>query len=328
MNRMGAGLWLAVVAATLAYLFLLLSQGNLLQSNILSLLPSTERDASAQEVQDRVASAFSRRVVLMIGHADAARARTAALKLASALADSGMISAITSNVDADATRVMATAYFPFRMGLLSESDRTTLLSNDSQGLVSRALSLLYGPGGVTNTKLLARDPFMLLPAYFLSLPTAQSRLTAEDGVLSVRDGGQTFVLVSADLAGDPYALEFQSKFDTFLSSTLASLQAQTPDLSVLRTGAIFYASQGASSAINETSIIASASMIATLALILLVFRGLRPIILGFVAVAVGILAGFVGTIAVFGEIHTVALLFGTSLIGVAVDHSLEYLRVF
>ncbi len=171
---------------------------------------------------------------------------------------------------------------------------------------------------------MAHDPFLLLPSFFLGLPVPQSRLVPEDGMLSLRDGGLTYVLVGADLAGDPYSLKFQEKFDALVSGTIAEMKAKTPDLTVLRTGAVFYAGESAKEATDETSIIGLASTIGTLALILLVFRGIRPIVMGFAAIAVGVLFAFVGTLLIFGQIHAVALLFGVSLIGISVDYSLQY----
>ncbi|MGD0144008.1 MAG: hypothetical protein ABSC92_12680 [Rhizomicrobium sp.] len=324
MKRLGAWLWLALLVVALGYLAFRIASGITLQSNILALLPPTERDAAAQNIQDRIAGVFSRRVVFLVGDADPTKARTAALELSAALAHSGLISALTSKIDARGEQRMAAAYYPYRMSLLSDSDRDRLLANDGPALVSRALSLLYGPGGFANAKLIAHDPFLLLPAYFLALPLPQSRLAADNGVLSVHDGNETYVLVSADLAGDAYALKFQTQFDDFLSKTLDGLHTQAPGLKILRTGTVFYAREGADEALNETSIIGFVSIAATLALILLVFRGLRPIVLGFMAISAGILCAFIGTLLAFGQIHTIALLFGVSLIAISVDYSLQY----
>jgi predicted exporter len=324
MKRYGAWLWLAALVLTAAWLALRLSSGILLESNILALLPPTERDAAAQNVQDRIARAFSSRVIFLVGDPDAAKARAAALRFSAALVHSGLISALTSKLDTGAERRMAAAYYPYRTGLLAEEDREHLLANDAGALVSRALSILYGPAGFANAKLIAHDPFLLLPAWFLALPLPQSRLAADDGVLSVRDGNDTYVLVSAILEGDPYVIRFQTRFTNFVSRTIGALQAGTHSLKVLRTGAVFYAQQAAQEAMNETSIIGFLSVAATLAVILIVFHGLRPILLGFLAIGAGVLCAFVGTLLVFGQIHIVALLFGVSLIGISVDYSLQY----
>lgn len=324
MKHRGAWLWLAVLVATLGYLAVRQESGISLQSNILALLPPTERDPAAQAVQDRIANAFSRRVVFLVGDNDPTKARNAALELSDALARSGLVAALTSKIDSRAEQNIAAAYFPYRMGLLSQSDRTHLLAHDDRALVSRALALLYGPAGFANARLISHDPFLLMPAYLLALPLPQSRLTADNEVLSIRDGSETYVLVSADLAGDAYAIDFQTRFGNVVSKALATLHAQSPELKVLRTGAVFYAREGANEALNETSLIGFVSIAATLALILLVFHGLRPIVLGTLAVGAGVLCAFVGTLLVFGQIHTIALLFGVSLIAISVDYSLQY----
>lgn len=324
MSRVGAWLWLVVVAATAIYLAVRVADGITLDSNILALLPHAERDAAAQSIQDRIADSFSRRVVFLVGDASPAKAASAAQALGNALIQSGTVTAITSKLDPDAQRKMGSAYFPYRMGLLSDADRAHLLADNGQALVSRALSMLYGPGGFADGKLLARDPFLLMPAYFLSLPVPQSKFSFEDGVLSLKEGNLAYVLVSVDLAGNPYATKFQAAFVSAVEKTVASLKAQTPDLTVLRTGAIFYAHEGTEAATNETSLIGVASLLAILALIFFVFRGLRPILLGFVAIGTGVLCAFTGTLFVFGQIHAVALLLGVSLIGISVDYSLQY----
>ena len=62
----------------------------------------------------------------------------------------------------------------------------------------------------------------------------------------------------------------------------------------------------------------------TILLIVGVFRRLSPLLLNLLALGVGIAVAFAGTFLIFGEIHVAALLFGTSLIGVAVDYGLHY----
>src|SRR5580692_11534036 len=99
MKHRAAWVWLAVLVGALAFLGFRWTSGIILQSNILALLPPTERDAAAQNIQDRIANVFSRRVVFLVGDADPAKARAAALELSTALAHSGLISALTSKID-------------------------------------------------------------------------------------------------------------------------------------------------------------------------------------------------------------------------------------
>lgn len=58
MNRYGAWMWLAVLAIAALYLTIRAAGGITLDSNILALLPRAERDAAAQNVQDKIADSF------------------------------------------------------------------------------------------------------------------------------------------------------------------------------------------------------------------------------------------------------------------------------
>jgi predicted exporter len=323
-KRLASWLWLLTVVAALAFLAVRVTQGIALQSNILALMPPADRDAGAQSVQDRVTNAFARRIVLLVGHDDPAVGRTAALRLSAALTRSGLFRSVTAQVGAKEQQEMAAAYYPYRSGLLSDADRQALVQSQGHRLVDRAFSVLYGPANFANAKLVGHDPFLLLPNFLVGLPLPQSKLALENGVLSVRDGQTNYVFVSAELAGDPFATEFQERFHTAFDGAEADATKGAPGLKVLRAGAIFYAREGAANSMSETSTLGLISIVATLALILLVFRGLRPIALGLMAIGVGILFAFDGTLLIFGSLHVISLLFGVSLIGISVDYSLQY----
>ena len=120
-----------------------------------------------------------------------------------------------------------------------------------------------------------------------------------------------------------------------LSTTQASLlgaldpavEAQIaahPGLEVLRLGAVFYAEAGARQAMSETSSIGLVSTVGTIVLVLLVFRALSPLWSSLLVIGVGVLTALSASLWAFGALHVGALLFGVSLIGVAVDYSLQY----
>lgn len=322
MRRWAAWFWLALVVFAGGYVALRLHAGLHLQSSILALLPRAERDGVADQAQSRVAEAGARRIVLLLGHADPARARAAGRDLAVALGASGLVRGVTATVDQAAQQRLAEAYFPHRGGLLAEADRAALLAGQAQVLVQRAQSLLFSPAGFGDAGLLARDPFLLLPNFFTALPLPQSRLAAEAGQLVVHDGGLTWAFVAAELAGDSFALPVQHAFAEFFTANLP------PDVQVLRTGALFYATEGARQAMMESSTLGAVSLLATVTMILLVFRRIRPILLAMLDIGVGITVATAFCLWWFRELHTVAVLFGASLIGVAVDYSLQYFAAY
>lgn len=323
-RHFAAVLWIGALLSALALLGLRLASGVTLESNILALLPRQERDPTVQHASDQLAAGMSRQFAILVQTGSQERTITIAKQLSAALLRAGVVAHIDSSVDPDAQRRIGAALFPHRAGLLSEADRNALLSGDGESLKSRALGMMFGLGGFGDPKLLARDPFFLLPNYLLALPSGQSRLSVEDGVLIGHNAGKTFSLISGTLNGPPYALDFQKRFNQSYGVIVAQLKQQVPDLTLLRSGAIFYAHDAAQEALNETSIIGAVSLLGTLALIFTVFGGLRPIILDSFAVGAGIGCAFLGTLLIFGQVHVLALLFGVSLIGISVDYSLQY----
>ena len=322
MTRWAAWFWLAVVLFAGGYVAVRLQEGLQLQSSVLALLPRAERDGVVDQAQQRVAEAGARRIVLLLGHAEADRARAAGRALAEALAGSGLVRGVTATVDREEQQRLGAVYFPHRAGLLAEPDRSALLAGQAPRLVERARAMLFSPAGFGDAGLLARDPFLLLPSFFAALPLPQSRLAAEDGQLVVREDGVTWAFVAAELAGDSFALPVQRAFETFFAEHLP------PDIQVLRTGALFYATAGARQAMEESSTLGVVSLLATVAMIILVFRRVRPILLAMLDIGVGITVATAFCLWWFRELHTVAVLFGASLIGVAVDYSLQYFAAY
>jgi predicted exporter len=324
MRRVGAIIWILAILAAAGYLGTRLASGVTLESNILALLPRQEGDAAVQRASDRLANAMARRFAFLVGSHSPEQAIAAAHALTAALKQSGTIASFDSTVDQNAQKKIAAAYFPYRAGLLSEADRIALKAGNSEAVKQRAMTSLYGIGGMADSRLLARDPFLLMPAYILGLPAAQTKLAIDGDVLTAKDGAITYVLVSGDLAGAPYALDFQKAFHKVVADAEPHLKAVAPDVTLIRTGAVFYAHDAAQEALDETSIIGIASLAGTLIVILIVFGGVRPILLDIFAVGSGILCAFLGTLTIFGQVHVLALLFGVSLIGISVDYSLQY----
>jgi len=151
------------------------------------------------------------------------------------------------------------------------------------------------------------------------------KLGLDDGVLSTEDGPEHYVLITAELAGDPFALAFEDQFVARFDDAEQQLKSTAPDLRLLRLGAIFYAHSGAAAATEETSAISIVSFLGTVLLVLVVFRALRPLWLTFLAIGVGVVCAFAVSLWLFGTLHVAALLFGVSLVGIALDYCLQYL---
>ncbi len=321
MKKALALLWLGVFAVAAAHVAVTLSRGLPLQSDLMALLPSEDRDPLLADAKARMADRLSRRVVALVGDADPVRARREAARLRQGLVADGVLSAASDVPEAEAMRRLGRFYFDHRAGLLAPADREALASGRAEDLTARALSQVFGVGGAVNADLLRADPFLLLPSYMAALPLPASRLTLVDGWPCVAEAGTTWVLVGGKLIGNAYSLADQDRFVAAWDRLTAALPATTQ---TLRLGAVFYAHAGARQAIGETSLIGVCSLLGTLALILLTFRAVTPLLLSVLAIGVGLACATSASLLVFGRLHVIALTFGASLIGVSVDYSLHY----
>jgi predicted exporter len=321
MSRVFAAAWLGIVLLLGANLAWRIHQGLTFRTDLMALLPRDEANPALQRVNDEVARSLARRVAFLVGDPDRAQARRAAVLLAQRLAT---VVAIPPPAGASAIAQFGAVYFPYRQGLLADDDRRRLLAGAGAVLATRALSQVYGLAGVANAQRLRQDPFLLLPAFFAALPLPIGRLTLDDGVLTATDDRETWILVAGQLRGDPYALDVQRQLNTALADAGAAISAAAPRARILHTGAAFFAAAGAKATMAEMSAIGSLSTIGTVALVLLVFRGLTPLLLTVLAVGVGMAAGLSASLLWFGTPHILTMLLGVSLIGIAVDYSLYY----
>jgi predicted exporter len=324
MTRLAALLWFVVVMCAGGYLSLRIYHGLQFRTDLMALLPQEEQNPALKHTNDLVTKALSRRVVVLVGHKDKAAARAAATEIARQLTASGLFDIATDSFDKTQLRQMGTFYYPYRFGLLSDADRELLKSNQGQAIAARALSQVYGVIGLANEKLLHDDPFLLMPSFLTSLPIPLSRLSMDDGMLSLQNNGTTWVLISGQIKGEPFALDVQKQISEVFDQAIQSERNAYPDLEVLHLGAVFFAKAGAEEAMSETSVIGVVSTLGTILLIMAVFRAIRPLILSLLVIGVGVMTALAASLLIFGELHVGALLFGISLIGVSVDYSLQY----
>lgn len=319
MRKAAALLWLALVVGAAVHVAMAAWNGLPRDSDIMALLPREDRDPTIQAAKDRMAALLGERAVVLVGHAERDAARRHARNLRQALVESGLVMPGSSIPSDEAIKRLGAAYFPHRAGLLAEADRRLLEQGRADDLVTRALSQIFGFAGPADSRLLARDPFLLFPAFLAALPVPGNRLSLDDGMLSVVEDGTTWVMVDLTLAGQPYALDFQKRF-------MAAFHAvqPPPGLKILRLGAVFFAHAGADQGMTESARIGIVSLIGTVALVLLAFRSLGPLLLSVTAIAIGLVVALSVCLALFGSVHVAAQLFGASLIGIAVDYALLY----
>jgi len=299
-QRALAWLWAAVLLACAALLLSQLRQADFWDTRITALLPASDQSSLFQQADGQLSAAFENRFVILVGGPQpVADAKT----LQQSLRDAGLSAEQLSNRPDQVLSI-------YRYGLLSDD----LAATDNPQWLKRALTRLLLPGG---SEALAQDPFGVLDSWLGE--RSSSALTLRDGVPTLQQGDQLWALVSGEVAGSPYQMAAQQK----LTSRLADFKAQHPQAQLLRSGLIFHAAAGAAQAQREMSSLGLASLLGLCLLFWLVFRRLRTLALLLVPVACGLLLALPLTGLIFGGVNLLTLVFGVSIIGIAVDYALH-----
>lgn len=294
-----------------------------LQTNLLSLLPATERNPIAERAVERLADAAGNRAVFLIGGDDPARTREAARRFGARLRQSDAFRHVIVDVAAFDPQRIIDAYRPYRFNLVSDSDRQAVSAGETT-FGERLLRKLVSPVPFGLALSLSDDPFGFADSWLARLPFGSLRVQPDDGLLVVRDGTRLWVLVNAELAGSAYDNGLQRAVVGATDASENALRTVYPDAELLRTGTVFYAADARSHAESEMDFIGAGSLVGMLALLYLMFRSLRPLALGLVSVVCGLAAATVVSVFVFGELHLITLVFGAALIGEAIDYAIQY----
>ncbi len=184
--------------------------------------------------------------------------------------------------------------------------------------LSESIDLLASPAGMLVKSLLPRDPTGEMMQLLEQLDSGSSPRSI-DGAWASRDGARALLLIQTRATGaDTDAQEqamaaIRQAFDAARGGADARLLMTGPGVfSVTSREAI-------QDQVNRLSVI-SIVLIATL--LLLVYRSVAALALGFLPVLSGALAGIAAVSLGFGSVHGITLGFGTALIGEAVDYSI------
>lgn len=330
--RLRALLWLALAIGLIVAGVVQFSGTLPLQSNLLALLPPTERNPLAEEAVSRLAEAAGNRVFFLIGvpekrggegSGQTTASGTAARQFAAQLRADKAFRSVIAEIPPFDPQQLVRFFLPYRFNLIGDADQAAMAGNQPD-LAERLQRKLYAPFQFGPTYPLADDPFGFGDAWLAGLPLKTLRLETQNGLLVARDRENDWIMVSAELTGSSYDSEVQRNAMSAVANAESALKNDFPGLEILRTGTFFYAAAARQSAEHEFDFIAAGSLVGMLLLLYVVFRSLRPLALGLLSVGFGIATAVITTVAVFGELHLITLVFGASLIGEAIDYAVQY----
>ncbi|WP_445775747.1 MMPL family transporter [Shewanella sp.] len=317
-------LWLILLLAMLIGGVWQWQQGARIQTDILAMLPHLQQDKLTETALNIVEQRLANQVYIALLAENDNQAVDAAQQFMASLQHQPQqpFSVIRSGADNQITQ-LAKVYFEHRFSLLTQEQARALETDNWHELLNAAQNQLYSAFGFANSQLLASDPLLLFPANLLAL-SPNSKLRRKQGVLLTDTDHGVAAIVMAKGRDSAFSPTAQQQQMLALQTAFSQVNQQHPQIQFLKAGALFHAIAATESAKQEISKIGLISMLGIVLLVWLAFRSVMPLVAATLTLTTGVVFAFVATLSLFGELHLLTLVFGTSLIGVAIDYSFHF----
>lgn len=319
-------LWIGLVIICL--LALSLRDDYPVSEDIASLIPHADQDKQRDIIQ-RMAKPFDQQILILLGGPTPDSVSQAAQQLAQQLrsergqVEQGQTEPAFEQVQLNNTQQgqqLARLYFPYRFMLLTDQQQQALASPNSLAEQQQRLwQQLNSPTSPVSSSLLSRDPWLLFPEWLSQHNTQHWQLYKGIALHQNPDGFWT--LIRARFNGSAFDPGLQQRLMPLINASLDKL----PDnITAARAGLLFHAAAATQQAQHEVTLIGGLSIMGIITLVLLAFASLRPLLLILLSLSTGLLAALTFCWWWFGSLQLLTLVFGTSLIGIAVDYSFHW----
>ena len=320
-NRWPPRLFILLLLAVLALAGWQWHRAAPLSADLMTLVPGAAQDPLVKKAEQRMQEPLNREMLVLVGHPDRERALALARQLGTQWQASGLFENVQWSMQTD-LQALRQQLLHNRLAMLADKDRRQLLEQPDRFIEQRMQSL-FDPFASFSLVPSQDDWLGLTGRIQDSLPKpANVQLDTGSGALVAEDGGQHWVLVRARTQGNAFDLQLPLQVADLLARS--RLEAQQAGGRLLAASGLLHAASGQRQASQEITWVGGGATLGILALLLLAFRSWR-VLLAFMPVLVGMLFGSVACVALFGQMHVMTLVLGSSLIGVAVDYPLHYL---
>lgn len=293
-------------------------------TDILALLPVQERDPVLHQAFGHMVDSAQQRLVVLVGHKDWDKARSAADAYAAVLAAHPALIQMPVAATDETQREWLSLFMKHRLVLMTLQDEAALRTQSQQHWTDAALAKLYAPFAGPKLGAWRDDPFGLFGTW-LQTRAQETPVRPREGRLHVADGERQYVLLPMTLRTPAFAIDTQEKVLPLLAQAHAAAIQAAPAAEILASGVVLHAGAAGEQASRELSTIGIGSFIGIVLLTWLAFHSIRPIALVLLSVAIGCVAASSLCWLIFERVHLLTLVFGASLIGVAQDYGIYFL---
>ena len=296
---------------------------NGLQTDLTALLPEEQQiDVLLQAADAANEQQLNTQIVLLAGSSEAETAFQVAAEIAQLWQQSGLFAQVDSHITPDLTQIRQDIQ-QLSLAVLPVAQRQQLLHQPQHYFQERAEAAI-NPFAAPSPLSLEQD--WLGVGRFVSeqaQPNSRLQWHADKGMLfTVDEQGKTWVWLRAKLPNHQHLANGNAALLPLLQQS--RVLAAQHNVDILTAGGALFAAAAKVAAEQESRWMSITGLVLTFALLWLVFRSMRVFWL-VLPLAAGMLTGLTVTLWVFGEVHILTLVIGTSLVGMLVDFPLHWL---
>ncbi|HEX7341993.1 MAG TPA: MMPL family transporter [Rhodanobacteraceae bacterium] len=288
-----------------------------IQTNILALLPGHHANATLATATQRSRAAFSQQLLALVRGPDDANTRKAAGEARMALLAAGL----TPSADGGQIDKALALYRRHGFALLDAAQATRFERDGAKALATAVAVALASPTGLVS---LGHDPGGYVGRYVANLPRPYPEFLPDGPLLSAQRGDQRVFLLRMALPAAAFGAKGSVQAAQAVKAARRAVVEACGACRFEATGAALFAEAARHEAQHESIWLSVTSTLLIMILIAIVYRSLAPHVLGFLQLGASVVAGGAAVIAVFGSIHILTLVFGTTLLGIAIDYAFLY----
>ncbi len=292
--------------------------GAIFSSNLLNLLPGMRQDPLLTQATDRNRDTFLSSLLIAVAGDNADATAAAAGAVRARLVKAGYKVEDTGK-SGDA---LLDLYRSHRFSLLTPTDAAALATRPDETFITQLEAGLASPASPAGSP---ADPGGFLTRFLLTLPRPFPDLVPENGLLAAPAAPRPTYLLPVTLAAEAFGESGESRAEEAVRLARTSVATRCPHCTVTASAAALYSAAERREAKQEINWLSTGSLVIIVLLVLGFFRSLRPLVLAVVCIASGLAAGGAVTLLVFGVINLLTLVFGTTLLGIAVDYAFYFL---
>ena len=298
-----------------------------IDADLFNMLPKSIAEKAVVEAEARLTEMTGENLIILATAEDFSTAKNAAESVFQSLNGDFRFKSVSLYAENNNFSKMLDFIQKYRWNLLDEKAiQDVHEAGGAEQFAQNALATAYSAFTITSLENLERDPFLLAEYtaqnYLTSLQNSGTALSLKDGVMAAFANNKWYVMIRAALSKEGSALASKTNGVAFVHTVCGELEKD--DVHFVFSGTPFHSYKSSCNASREITLISGISMLAVIIVLLLIFKTPSPIFCSVASILISTLTALMATLGIFGKMHILTLVFGTSLIGSCIDYSLHY----